>query len=95
MNALEIVSLIISLVMLASVIIGFPMAWQKIKDRSDENRRRNEELAKRCDTYDAFAEKFATLSNDIKWITKTLDERRKNGGTEHLRRDGKRDQPNP
>lgn len=78
------------LTIVGTIAVG-AMAWQKIKDRSDENSRRIEELEKRCDAYDAFAERFATVSNDIKWITKTLDELRKRGSTEHLRRDGSRD----
>lgn len=75
----------------AATVIAGAMAWQKIKDRSDENKRRLEELECRCDDFAKFAERFATIANDIKWITKTLDELRKRGGTEHLRRDGSRD----
>jgi len=76
---------------MGAMVIAGAMAWQKIKDRSGENERRIEELENRCNTYDEFAERFATISNDIKWITKTIDERRKSGSTEHVRRDSKRD----
>jgi hypothetical protein len=82
MNSGEIVALLISVVSLMSTIIGGAMAWQKIKDRSDENKRRIDELESRSECHDQLKVRLEVLANDIKWIGDEL-KRKRNGDSHH------------
>lgn len=85
MSAVELSGLLASGASLFITVIGGAMAWQKIMDRSDENKRRIEELECRCEDYDKFAAKIAAICTDLQWIKQAIDERRDKGGNNHRR----------
>jgi len=76
MNTGEIVALLVSVSSLLTVIVGGAMAWQKIKDRSDENKRRIEELESRSECHDQLKGRLEVFANDLKWIGEELKRRR-------------------
>lgn len=78
--------LTVSVVSLLSTIIIVATAWQKIKDRSDENKRRIEELESRSECHDQLKIRLEVLANDIKWIGDEL-KRKRNGDSNHGRND--------
>jgi hypothetical protein len=76
---------------LGATIITGAVAWGKIHERIRTNHERISELESRCDHYDQFAERFAALSTDIKWIKEGLRESRTRGGDSHRGRDDRGD----
>lgn len=68
MNWLELI-LSCGVTFLATLATG-AMAWQKIKDRSDENSRRIEALEADSICNERLARQLDVLANDIKWIKK-------------------------
>ncbi len=68
MNTGDIVALAMAVISLLSTFVGGAMAWQKIKDRSDENRKRVDELEKRLGEHDGLTTKLAVLSERLVWI---------------------------
>lgn len=61
---------------LGATIITGAVAWGKIHERIRSSHERLSELESRCDHYDQFAERFAAISTDIKWIKQTLRDAR-------------------
>jgi hypothetical protein len=59
-------------------MLGGAMAWQRVKDRCDENERRIEALEAQLACYEELYTKLAVLANDLQWIQKELV-RRSNG----------------
>lgn len=89
-GGLQLVALLISVLSPVGTVIAVAMAWQKLKDRSDENKRRIEKLESDGVCYEALATKLTALSTDIGWIKRDLDlYRRTNGGSGHSGSHGK------
>jgi hypothetical protein len=76
MNTGEIASLLVSMASLLTVIVGGAMAWQKIKDRSDENKRRIEELESRSECHDQLKVRLEVFATNVEWIREELNRRR-------------------
>lgn len=90
MSAIDIIGIVVSGISLLTTVIGGGMAWQKIKDRSDENRRRVDELERRIGAHDGLTTKLAVLAERLIWIQRQLGVRN-GGGTEHRKRDDSED----
>jgi hypothetical protein len=90
MNTVEILAVAVSVVSLLTTVVGGAMAWQKIKDNREDDRRRLDEIEERTDGHDGLTLKLAVLVERLDWIQREL--RRRNGtGTEHHKRDDTQD----
>ena len=86
MSAAETIGIVVSGMSLLTTVIGGAMGWQKIRDRSDENKRRIDNLEERSEVHDGLVTKLAVLGERLDWIKEELKRRRNGGGTEHHQR---------
>lgn len=63
---------------IATMLVGGAMAWQKVKDHGEENKRRLTLVEERLDCLEELGTKLAVLTNEIGWINRELA-RRGNG----------------
>jgi hypothetical protein len=57
---------------LGATLVTGAVAWGKIHERIRSSHERLSELEQRCDHYDQFAERFAAIQTDIKWIKEAI-----------------------